>query len=150
MMVFNARISSESTGGGGGYLAAKQVFPVEDYQEKISHRLIEAAHTNDLKLALECLADPFVDVNFVGTVCLNSKKTEIVLHDESPSEVRVEFEEFKTDVTALFLAAHAGNVTLVRKLLGCAKSISMLCLIYKGMFRKHLACHICVLEVECC
>ncbi|KAJ0489664.1 putative ankyrin repeat-containing domain-containing protein [Helianthus annuus] len=114
MMVFNARTSGEST---GGYLAAKQVFPVEDYQEKISHRLIEAAHTNDLKVALECLADPFVDVNIVGTVCLNSKKTEIVLHDESPSEVRVEFEEFKTDVTALFLAAHAGNVTLVRKLL---------------------------------
>ncbi|KAK9060180.1 hypothetical protein SSX86_020884 [Deinandra increscens subsp. villosa] len=116
MTVFNARTAGEFAGG-GGYLAAKQVFPVEDYQEKISQRLIEAAHSNDLKLAFECLADPFVDVNFVGTVCLNSKKTEIVLHNESSSEVRVEFEEFKTDVTALFLAAHGGNATLVRKLL---------------------------------
>ncbi|KAI3497485.1 hypothetical protein L1887_40126 [Cichorium endivia] len=44
---------------------------------------------------------------------MNSKKTAIMLHDESPSEVRVDFEEFNTDVTALFLAAHAGNVKLV-------------------------------------
>ncbi|KAI3696449.1 hypothetical protein L1987_79465 [Smallanthus sonchifolius] len=116
MTVYNARTAGDSTGG-GGYKAMKQVFPVEDYQEKISQRLIEAAHTDDLKLAFECLSDPFIDVNFVGTVCLNSKKTEMVLHDEAPSEVLVEFEEFKTDVTALFLAAHAGNVTLVRKLL---------------------------------
>lgn len=114
MTLFN---SGESTGGGGAYLTAKQVFPVEDYQAKISQRLIEAAHANDQKLALECLLDPFIDVNYVGTVCLNSKKAEMVLHDESPSEVRVEYEEFKTDVTALFLAAHAGNVTLVGKLL---------------------------------
>ena len=113
MTVYN---SGESTGG-GGYLAVKKVFPVEDYVEKVSQRLVEAAYANDFKAALECLADPFVDVNFAGTVCLNSKKTEIVLHDESPSEVLVEFEEFNTDVTALFLAAHAGNAKLVRKLL---------------------------------
>ncbi|KAL8241674.1 hypothetical protein R6Q59_011976 [Mikania micrantha] len=116
MTVFSGRTTGDSAGN-GGYLAVKQVFPVEDNQEKISQRLVEAAHANDLKLALECVADPFVDVNFVGTVCLKSKKTEIVLHDESPSEVRVEFDEFKTDVTALFLAAHVGNVSLIRKLL---------------------------------
>lgn len=103
--------------GGSTRLAVKHVFPVEVYQEKISQQLIEAAHVNDLKSALECLKDPFIDVNFIGTVCLNSKKTEIVLHDESPSEVRVELEEFKTNVTALFVAAHVGNVSLVRKLL---------------------------------
>ena len=56
-------------------------------------------------------------VSFIGTVYLRARKTEVVLHDESPHEVRVEFEEFKTEVTALFLAAHAGNVALVRKLL---------------------------------
>ena len=101
----------------GEYLAMKQVFPVEDYQDEISQRLVEAAHVNDNKVAFECLADPFVDVNFVGTVCLSSKKTEIVLHDESASAVKVVLEEFKTNVTPLFLAAHSGNVTLVRKLL---------------------------------
>ncbi|GKA68116.1 hypothetical protein Tco_0768033 [Tanacetum coccineum] len=48
------------------YVAMKQVFPVEDYQDKISQRLIEAAHVNDNKVAFECLADPFVDVNYVA------------------------------------------------------------------------------------
>ena len=60
---------------------------------------------------------PFVDVNFIGTVSLKAKKTEVLLKDESPHEVRIEYEEFKTDVTALFLAAHNGNLALVRKLL---------------------------------
>lgn len=143
MTVFN---SGESTGG-GGYLAAKQVFPVEDYQEKVSQRLVEAAHANDIKAAFECLADPFIDVNFAGTVCLNSKKTEIVLHDESPSEVRVDFEEFNTDVTALFLAAHAGNVKLVRKLLSIGANVD------KKLFRGYATtaatrgCHVEILEM---
>ncbi|GKE46807.1 ankyrin-3 like protein, partial [Tanacetum coccineum] len=106
------------------YVAMKQVFPVEDYQDKISQRLIEAAHVNDNKVTFECLADPFVDVNYVGTVCLSSKKTEIVLHDESATEVKVVFEEFKTNVTPLFLAAHAGNVTLVRKLLTVGANVN--------------------------
>lgn len=101
---------------GSRILPGKQVFPVE-YQAQVSQQLVDAAHDNDLKLAFECLADPFVDVNFIGTVSLKAKKTEILLHDESAHEVRVEYEEFKTDVTALFLAAHVGNLTLVRKLL---------------------------------
>lgn len=92
------------------------VFPV-DYEAEVSQRLVDASHDSDLKSACECLGDPFVDVNFVGTVCLKSKKTEIVVQGESAHEVRVEYEEFKTQVTALFLAAHSGNLTLVRKLL---------------------------------
>ncbi|KAM1616767.1 hypothetical protein ACFX2K_025843 [Malus domestica] len=55
--------------------------------------------------------------NFVGTVCLKSKKTEIVVQGESAHEVHVEYEEFKTQITALFFAAHSGNLVLVRKLL---------------------------------
>lgn len=101
---------------GAVFLAGKQVFPV-DYQAEVSQKLVDASHNNDLKQALQCLEDPFVDVNFIGTVSLKSKKTEVLLHDESANEVHVEYEEFKTDVTALFLAAHAGNLTLVRKLL---------------------------------
>ncbi|XP_065875962.1 uncharacterized protein [Euphorbia lathyris] len=94
----------------------KQVFPI-DYQSEVSQRLLDASHINDLKSAFECLDDPFVDVNFVGTVSLKAKKTEVLLRDESPHEVRVEYQEFKTDVSALFLAAHTGNLKLVRKLL---------------------------------
>lgn len=40
-----------------------------------------------------------------------------MLRDETASEIRVEYEEFKTDVTALFLAVSFGNVALVKMLL---------------------------------
>lgn len=106
-----------STNAAGGYLAGKQVFPVEYEAESLSQRLVDAAHANDLKSASELISNPFVDVNYMGTVLLKARKTEVVLHDENACEVRVESEEFKTEVTALFLAAHNGNVTLVRKLL---------------------------------
>ncbi|CAL5370444.1 unnamed protein product [Camellia sinensis] len=106
------------SGGGGGFLAGKQVFPV-DYEAEVSQRLLEASHCNDLKAALECIADSFVDVNFVGAVCLKIRKAEVSCDDESANEVRVEYEEFRTDVTPLFLAVHGGNAMLVRKLLGC-------------------------------
>lgn len=100
----------------GGFLAGKQVFPIS-YETEVSQRLVDASHANDLKSALECISDPLVDVNFAGTVSLKARKTEIILHDESADEVRLDYEEFKTEVTALFVAAHTGNVTLVKKLL---------------------------------
>lgn len=96
--------------------SGKQVFPV-DYEAEVSKRLLEASLAGDLKSALDCIADPFVDVNFVDAVCLKTRKTEVVLRDESASEVRVDYAEFKTDVTALFAAVHSGNVALVKKLL---------------------------------
>lgn len=99
-----------------GNSGKQQVFPV-NYEAEVSQRLVDAAHVCDLKRAKECMADPFIDVNFIGTVSLKAKRTEVVLHDEAPHEVCVEYEEFRTDVTALFLAAHAGNLKLVRKLL---------------------------------
>ncbi|KAL5998197.1 hypothetical protein ACLOJK_009135 [Asimina triloba] len=101
---------------GTGFLAGKQVFPV-DYESEVSQRLLEASHSGDLRSALECIADPFVDVNFAGAVCLKSRKTEVLLHEESAIEVLIGYEEFRTDVSPLFLAVHAGNLTLVRKLL---------------------------------
>lgn len=103
-------------GSRGGYIVGKLVFPI-NYEEEVSQRLVDALHGNDLKLASECLADPFVDVNFIGTVSLKSKKTEILLHEEAAHQVLVDYEEFKTEVTPLFLAAHVGNMFLVKKLL---------------------------------
>jgi len=96
--------------------SGKQVVPV-DYESEVSQRLLEASLSGDLKSALECIADPFIDVNYIGAVCLKSRKSEVVLNDESASEVSVDYQELKTDVTALFLAVHAGNVALVKKLL---------------------------------
>ncbi|GMI90845.1 hypothetical protein like AT5G14230 [Hibiscus trionum] len=105
------------------FSGSRQVVPV-DYEAEVSQRLLEASLSGDLMSALECIADPFVDVNFVGAVCLKSRKAEVVLREESPSEVRVEYEEFTTDVTALFLAVHVGNVALVKKLLSVGADVN--------------------------
>ncbi|XP_071708283.1 uncharacterized protein [Rutidosis leptorrhynchoides] len=105
------------SGSGGGFLASKQqVFPV-DYEADVSQRLLEASSSNDLESALDCINDPFIDVNFVGAVSLKLRTAELICCDESPHVVRFDYQEFKTDVTALFVAVHNGNLTLVRKLL---------------------------------
>lgn len=98
------------------FFSGKQVFPV-DYEAEVSKRLLEASLSGDLKSALECIADPFLDVNFVDAVCLKTRKTELLSRDESASEVRVYYEEFKTDVSSLFVAVQAGKVDLVKELL---------------------------------
>uniref|UniRef100_A0A0D6QRK6 Uncharacterized protein n=1 Tax=Araucaria cunninghamii TaxID=56994 RepID=A0A0D6QRK6_ARACU len=89
-----------------------------------SQKLIEAAYKGDVKTVADCLANPLVDVNYKGTVSLRVKCTDIVQHEEAPDEVKIEYEEFKTDVTALFAAAHAGNVELVRRLLSAGADVN--------------------------
>ena len=88
-----------------------------DYEAVTSQRLLDAILDGDTKTASDYISDPLVDVNFVGAVSLKTRRSEVVLRDESASDVRVEYEEFKTDVTALFLAVNFGNVTLVKSLL---------------------------------
>lgn len=73
---------------------------------------------------LFCLGDPFMDMNFVRTVCLKSKKREIVAQGELAHEGRVEYEEFRTQITTLFLAAHSGNLALIRKLLSYGANVN--------------------------
>ncbi|KAF5763932.1 putative ankyrin repeat-containing domain-containing protein [Helianthus annuus] len=105
------------SGTGAGFLTAKQqVFPV-DYEADVSHRLLDSTLSGDLKSAFDCIHDPYVDVNFVGAVSLKFRTAEVQCGDESENVVRFEYQEFKSDVTALFVAVHTGNVTLVRKLL---------------------------------
>ncbi|PIM99196.1 hypothetical protein CDL12_28313 [Handroanthus impetiginosus] len=120
----------QGVGGGGGFLAGKQVVPV-NYEAEVSQRLIEASLCNDLGSVHECLADPFVDVNYVGAVCLKIRKSGIVLREESPSEVQVDYEEFRTDATALFVAVSNGNEALVRKLLIVGADVNL------RLFRGH-------------
>ncbi|KAE8661627.1 F-box protein [Hibiscus syriacus] len=106
------------------FSGSRQVVPV-DYEAEVSQRLLEASLSGDLRSAFECLSDPFVDVNFIGTVCLRTRKTDVVLREESASEVLFEFEAFKTDVTALFLAVHVGNIAVVKKLLCFVSNLSL-------------------------
>ena len=96
--------------------SGKQVVPV-DYEAEVSQRLLDAILDGDIKTASVCVSDPLLDVNFVGAVSLKTRRSEVVLRDETASEIRVEYEEFKTDVTALFLAVSFGNVALVKMLL---------------------------------
>lgn len=103
-------------GGSGGFLASKQVVPLS-HDAEVSHRLLQSSLCNDLRSAHQCLADPFVDVNYVGAVCLKMRKTGVVLTEESPSLVRVCYEEFRTDAMPLFVAVTNGNSALVRQLL---------------------------------
>ncbi|XP_061338684.1 uncharacterized protein LOC133285467 [Gastrolobium bilobum] len=102
----------------------KKVSPIE-YETEASQRLVDAANYGDTDSAFACVANHFVDLNFVGTVSLKSKTTEIVLQDGLPHQVLFGYEEFKTEVTALFLAAHNGNLTLLRKLLRAGASVNM-------------------------
>lgn len=94
----------------------QQIHPF-DYEADVSQRLLEAASSNDLHSALDCINDPFIDVNCVGAVTLKMRVAEVTCCEELPNVVRFEYQEFKSDVTPLFVAVCNGNVTLVRKLL---------------------------------
>ncbi|XP_054787958.1 uncharacterized protein LOC129293867 isoform X1 [Prosopis cineraria] len=96
-----------------------------DRQTETLQRLLDAALNDDTDSAFQCIANPLVDVNFIGTAKLRFKTTEIVLHDELPHEVRFMYEEFKTDVSPLFVAAHNGNLTLLRELLNKGAKVNL-------------------------
>ncbi|XP_076896547.1 uncharacterized protein LOC143549544 [Bidens hawaiensis] len=90
----------------------QQIFPV-NYEAEVSQRLLEA----DLTSAFHIINDPYVDVNFVGTLSVKLRMPEVICSGESENVVRFEYHEFMSDVTPLFVAVHTGNVKLVRKLL---------------------------------
>lgn len=97
--------------------ARQQGIPEPDYGAAVSQRLVEAVHRGDSPAAEECLADPAVDVNHAGAVCLQTRRVAVALREEAAHEIRVEYEELRTDVSGLFVAAHAGDLPLVRRLL---------------------------------
>ncbi|KAL7140621.1 hypothetical protein ABFS83_08G001100 [Erythranthe nasuta] len=112
-------------GVAGGFVAGNQVYPL-NYQADVSQRLLEASlSNNDLKSALDCLSDPLVDVNYVGAVCLKVKKSSLILHEESPSQVCFGYEELPTDVTPLFVAVTNGHAPLVTKLLSAGADVNV-------------------------
>ncbi|KAH9317374.1 hypothetical protein KI387_019143, partial [Taxus chinensis] len=102
----------------------RQVVPSDNECAVVSQRLIEAALAGDIEIVDNCLIDALVDVNYIGTVSLRVKCTETVLHEEAPDEVNIGYEEYKTDVTALFAAAHAGHVDITRRLLSAGSDVN--------------------------
>ncbi|KAK8933841.1 hypothetical protein KSP39_PZI015849 [Platanthera zijinensis] len=95
-----------------------------EYDADPSERLVDAALRGDLEVAVDCLADELVDVNYAGAVLIGLRSAEIVLHDESATEVRFDYHEFHTDASPLFLAAHAGDLPLLRKLLSAGADVN--------------------------
>ncbi|KAL6005789.1 hypothetical protein ACLOJK_006362 [Asimina triloba] len=89
-----------------------------------SQRLVEAALSRDAERVAECLSRGDVDVNYVGTVSLRAKCSETILWEEAADEVRIGYEEFRTDVTALFAAAHSGHLEVARKLLSAGADVN--------------------------
>ncbi|KAJ0973063.1 hypothetical protein J5N97_021022 [Dioscorea zingiberensis] len=112
-----------TTGSGGSGGSGKQVQPVDSYSET-SQRLVEAVHRGDARAVAELLADPIVDVNYSGAVCLRLRRAEVVLREDAPDEVRFQHEELRTDASPLFLAAHSGSLALVRKLLSVGADVN--------------------------
>jgi hypothetical protein len=95
----------------------RQVLELEEDESSVSQLLIEAALVGEEATVDDALAHKLVDVNYRGTVSLRVKYSDTVQQEEAPDQVKIEYEEFKTDVTPLFAAAHAGHINITRKLL---------------------------------
>ncbi|GAB2229747.1 hypothetical protein Droror1_Dr00014001 [Drosera rotundifolia] len=100
-----------------GILRIKQVHPIDDESET-SQRLLDALTSRDIGLASELIVDdPILDVNYIGVVRVKARESVVVVNGELPTEVKVREGEYKTDVSALFLASSVGDLEIVRKLL---------------------------------
>ncbi|MCO5591396.1 hypothetical protein L7F22_045379 [Adiantum nelumboides] len=101
-----------------------QVLGTEVDELTVSQKLIEAALNGDEALVDYILGNAVVDVNFMGTVDLIIKHTNTVQHEEAPDKLKVDYVQYKTDVTPLFAAAHAGHVDIVKKLLTAGADVN--------------------------
>ncbi|KAL0913364.1 hypothetical protein M5K25_016819 [Dendrobium thyrsiflorum] len=115
-----------------GKRAAARTERAENELALPSQRLVEAALNGEVEVVEESLAaaiagaarEVLVDVNYIGTVNLRVKCAEVVLGEERADDVRIGYEEFRTDVSALFSAAHSGHVEVVRKLLSAGADVN--------------------------
>lgn len=95
----------------------RQVSRADDDESAVSQKLIDAALEGDESAVDMALSNAIVDVNYMGTVNLSMKHTDSIQHEEAPDELKIDYVQFKTDVTPLFAAAHSGHLDIVRKLL---------------------------------
>jgi len=102
----------------------RQVLELEEDESSVSQLLIEAALVGEEATVNDALAHKLVDVNYRGTVSLRVKYSDTVQQEGAPDQVKIEYEEFKTDVTPLFAAAHAGHINITRKLLKAGADVN--------------------------
>ena len=100
------------------------ILSTERDENTVSQMLINASLEGDELVVDELFRNGVVDVNYMGTVNLRMKNTDSIQHEEAPDELKIEYVEFKTDVTPLFAAAHSGHAEIVRKLLVSCVHIS--------------------------
>ncbi|KAG0456521.1 hypothetical protein HPP92_024309 [Vanilla planifolia] len=110
-------------GGGGAWREKASVHPI-DNEVEASQGLLEAALRGDLTAVTTFLADPMVDVNYAGVVRFDYRMAELTLQEDFPTAVQFDYEELSIDASALFLASHAGDVSLVRKLLSAGADVN--------------------------
>ncbi|KAJ3679843.1 hypothetical protein LUZ60_016121 [Juncus effusus] len=83
-----------------------------------SQNLVESALRGDVASVSSYLTSQSEEyLNGLGAVDLRVRSAELVLKEEGPVQVRAEWTELRTEVTALFAAAHSGHVDVVRVLL---------------------------------
>ncbi|KAG0455347.1 hypothetical protein HPP92_024639 [Vanilla planifolia] len=127
-ILFRGRVGEKSKpmavdGGGGAWREKPSVHPI-DNEVEASQGLLEAALRGDLTAVTTFLADPMVDVNYAGVVRFDYRMAELTLQEDFPTAVQFDYEELSIDASALFLASHAGDVSLVRKLLSAGADVN--------------------------
>ncbi|KAL2645151.1 hypothetical protein R1flu_012738 [Riccia fluitans] len=96
----------------------------ENFEDRISLQLIEAALSGDEQAVHEALEHELIDVNYRGIVNLRLKSTDTIQREEVADEVQIEYQEFRTDITPLFAAAHVGHLGITKKLLSVGGDVN--------------------------
>ncbi|KAJ3706216.1 hypothetical protein LUZ61_009921 [Rhynchospora tenuis] len=96
-----------------------------DEEASPSQNLVEAALRGDLEaIPADVASRSYSDLNGLGMVCLRIRSSEVILKEDAPLRVRTEWTVLKTEVTALFAAAHAGHKEVVRRLLDAGADVN--------------------------
>ncbi|KAL3698546.1 hypothetical protein R1sor_012622 [Riccia sorocarpa] len=96
----------------------------ENAEDKISLQLIEAALSGDEQAVVQALEHELIDVNYRGIVNLQLKFTDTIQREEVADEVQIEYQEFRTDISPLFAAAHLGHLGITKKLLAAGADVN--------------------------
>ncbi|KAI5069295.1 hypothetical protein GOP47_0015596 [Adiantum capillus-veneris] len=92
--------------------------------EGLAQSIVIASLEGDELLVQNLLVNGTIDINYEGTVNLRLRQLDFIQHEETSDELKVDYILFKTDVTPLFAAAHAGHVDIVKRLLAAGADVN--------------------------